>query len=162
MKEVLIYTDGACRGNPGPGGYGAILMFGPHKKTLIGGFRHTTNNRMEMLATIEALKALKTPCKVQMCTDSKYICDAINKDWVGKWKKKNWTRGKNESVKNKDLWLELCALLEIHQVEFIWVKGHADNVHNNEADALAVAASKDTGAFEVDAIFEKEAGLSFG
>jgi len=162
VKEVIIYTDGACRGNPGPGGYGVVLMAGANRKTLAGGYRHTTNNRMEMQATIVALEALKFPCKVQLCTDSKYICDAINKQWIVKWKQKNWTRGKNEKVKNSDLWKELEALLEVHEVQFIWVKGHSDNEYNNEADALAVAASKDTTTFEVDVEFEKTAGLNFG
>ena len=162
MKEVTIYTDGACRGNPGPGGYGAIMMYKGHRKELSGGFRHTTNNRMELLAVIESLKALKSSCKVNLYTDSKYISDAINKGWIIKWKTKNWMKSPMESVKNKDLWLELDKLRSIHNIGFFWVKGHSDNEYNNQADEIAVKASRDTPNLQIDTAFEEEAGLSFG
>jgi ribonuclease HI len=162
MKEIIVYTDGACRGNPGPGGYGAILLYKNHKKTISGGFRHTTNNRMEMLAVIESLKSLKVPCLVKLYTDSRYICDAINKGWINKWKTKNWLKSPMEPVKNRDLWQTLDGLRSIHTVQFNWVKGHSDNELNNEADEIAVMASKDTINLETDAEFEITAGLSFG
>lgn len=162
MKEVTIYTDGACRGNPGPGGYAAILIYQGRKKTISGGYRHTTNNRMEMLAVIEGLKALKEACKIQLFSDSKYICDAINKGWVTKWKKNKWRKKDAEKVKNADLWLQLDELLNDQQVKFIWVKAHSDNQLNNEADIAAVKASKKTAEFAIDTEFEKTSGLSFG
>lgn len=162
MKEVTIYTDGACRGNPGPGGYGTILLYKKHKKILQGGYRHTTNNRMEMLAIIEGLKSLKASCAVSIYTDSRYICDAINKGWINKWKRKNWLKAPMDPVKNQDLWKTLDGLRSIHTVQFNWVKGHSDNVLNNEADEIAVTASKDTLNFQTDLEFEKDAGLSFG
>ncbi len=161
-KEVIIYTDGACRGNPGPGGYGTILLYKNHKKILRGGFRHTTNNRMELLAVIEGLRSLKFICHVKVFTDSRYICDAINKGWLNKWKSKNWMRTPDDAIKNQDLWKDLDALIVKHKVEFNWVKGHSDNELNNEADEIAVLASKDTISLEIDAPFENEAGLSFG
>ena len=162
MKEVVIYTDGACRGNPGPGGYAAILIYRGRKKNVSGGFRHTTNNRMEMLGVIEGLNALKETCKVQLCSDSKYICDAINKGWVEKWKRTGWKRTASDEVKNADLWQRLDKILINHKVKFIWVKGHADNKLNNEADEAAVEASRQTSKFAIDTEFEKISGLSFG
>ena len=162
MKEVTIYTDGACRGNPGPGGYAAVLIYKGKKKTIKGGFRHTTNNRMELLGVIEGLKALKERCKVHIYSDSKYICDAINKGWINKWKQKGWMRTPNESVKNRDLFKELDHMFKQHHAQISWVKGHAGNELNNEADIAAVDASKETSKFAIDSEFEKISGLSFG
>ena len=141
MKKVLIYTDGACSGNPGPGGWGAILMYGSNKKELSGGEAMTTNNRMELTAAISALEALREPCEVELYTDSQYITNAINLGWLDSWQKRGWTR-KGGDVKNPDLWIKLAALLDLHSVKFIWVKGHAENEHNNRCDELAVAQSK--------------------
>lgn len=162
MKEVIIYTDGACRGNPGPGGYAAVLLYKGKKKTIKGGFRHTTNNRMELLGVIEGLKALKFKCKVHIFSDSKYICDAVNKGWIKKWKMKNWMRTPNEEVKNPDLFKELDHMFAQHDVKISWVKGHAGNELNDEADIAAVEASKETAKFQIDSEFEKVSGLSFG
>ena len=141
MKEVIIYTDGACSGNPGPGGWGAILRYGEQKKELSGGESMTTNNRMELTGVITALSALKEPCRVTLYTDSRYIVDAVNLGWLKGWKAKNWKK-KGGDVKNPDLWEKVCALLEIHDVTFVWVKGHADNPMNNRCDELAVMESK--------------------
>ncbi len=140
--DVIIYTDGACSGNPGPGGYGAILMYGKHKKELSGGEPETTNNRMELMGVITALRALTRPCQVQLYTDSQYIVNAIEKGWAKKWQKNNWMRNKKDPAMNPDLWEILLQLLEIHQVQFHWVKGHATNPYNNRCDELAVAESK--------------------
>ena len=137
MDNVTIYTDGACSGNPGPGGWAAILMAGQRKKELSGGERETTNNRMELLAVINALEALKRPCRVELFTDSQYIEKAINEGWLASWKKKGWRR-KGGEVKNLDLWQRLDHVLEEHQGAFNWVKGHADNEYNNRCDELAV------------------------
>ena len=141
MKEVIIYTDGACSGNPGPGGWGAILKYGEALKELSGGDGCTTNNRMELTAVISALKALKEPCSVKLHTDSQYIANATNEGWLRAWKAKGWKR-KGGEVKNLDLWQELSPLLELHNIEFIWVKGHAENEFNNRCDELAVMESK--------------------
>ncbi len=138
MKEVTIYTDGACSGNPGPGGWGAILQYGDVRKELSGGEAQTTNNRMELMGAISALSALNEPCMVALYTDSQYIANAINKGWLKGWKAKNWKR-KDGELKNIDLWQQLDALLTTHSVSFNWVKGHADNENNNRCDALAVA-----------------------
>ena len=142
MKQISIYTDGACSGNPGPGGWGAILLYAGQKKELSGGEAMTTNNRMELLGVITALEALKEPCVVALYTDSRYIVDAIQKRWVYKWRANGWMRNKDEAAKNPDLWEELLALLEKHKVTFHWVKGHADNPYNNRCDELAVAESR--------------------
>lgn len=141
MKTVHIYTDGACSGNPGPGGFGIVLLYGSGRKELSGGFELTTNNRMEMLAAIEGLKALKEPCIVKLYSDSKYLVDAINKGWVAKWQANNWMRNKKDSALNVDLWQELLEQLNVHEVEFIWVKGHAENTENNRCDQLAREAA---------------------
>ncbi len=140
MKYVEIYTDGACSGNPGAGGYGALLMYGSAKKELSQGYRMTTNNRMEMLAVIKALEALKEPCRVTLYSDSKYVIDAITKGWVAKWKQNGWQRNKKEKASNVDLWEAMLIQLERHDVTFQWVKGHADNPGNERCDALARAA----------------------
>ncbi len=142
MKSVTIYTDGACSGNPGPGGWGAILKYGRHEKELSGGEEITTNNRMELTAVITALEMLKEPCKVELYSDSRYVVDAVNLGWIKAWRAKGWKRSKNEEVKNPDLWERLLPLLEKHDVSFIWVKGHAETEYNNRCDALAVAESK--------------------
>jgi ribonuclease HI len=142
MKQISIYTDGACSGNPGPGGWGAVLMYGAQIKELSGGDKRTTNNRMELLAVINALTALTEPCEVTLYTDSKYVADAINKKWLDSWVKKNFTRPSSQGgdVKNPELWRALLPLLERHRVSFVWVKGHADNEWNNRCDELARGA----------------------
>lgn len=137
MKEVTIYTDGACSGNPGPGGWGAILEYKGKRRELSGGEAQTTNNRMELLAAISALEALKEPCAVTLYTDSQYFSKAINDGWLVGWKKKGWRR-KDGPLKNPDLWQTLDALLAQHEVTVVWVKGHADNEGNNRCDELAV------------------------
>lgn len=137
MKTVTIYTDGACSGNPGPGGYGAVLLYGGARKELSGGYRMTTNNRMEILAVIKGLEALKEPCRVLLYSDSKYVVDAIEKGWVAKWRQNGWMRNKKERALNADLWEQMIVLLEKHQVSFHWVKGHADNPENERCDELA-------------------------
>ncbi len=136
MKEVLIYTDGACSGNPGPGGWGAILRYGAREKELSGGEAMTTNNRMELTAAIRALEALRESCRVELYTDSQYLEKAINEGWLKNWKVKGWT--KKGGLKNAELWQQLDALLQRHEVRLHWVKGHADNPYNNRCDALAV------------------------
>ena len=141
MKTVTMYTDGACSGNPGPGGWGCILMYGVYKKELSGGEAQTTNNRMELTGVIAGLQALKEPCVVDLYSDSKYLVDAFNQHWIDSWLKKNWKRGKNEDVKNVDLWKRLLKAKEQHQVSFHWVKGHADNPLNERCDQLATSAA---------------------
>ena len=142
MKNVTIYTDGACSGNPGPGGWGAILRCGEHEKELSGGAQETTNNRMELTAVISALKLLKEPCEVELWSDSKYVVDAVDKGWVYGWQKKGWRKADNKSALNVDLWEELLPLLKTHDVRWHWVKGHAENEYNNRCDAMAVAESR--------------------
>jgi ribonuclease HI len=141
MKKVTIYSDGACSGNPGPGGYGTILVFGKIEKELSEGFESTTNNRMELLGAIAGLEALKEPCRVNIVSDSKYLCDAVTKGWVYTWKKKGWMRAKNEPAANPDLWERLLKLLEIHEVTFVWVKGHNGHPYNERCDELATASA---------------------
>ena len=138
MKQVSIYTDGACSGNPGPGGWGAILIYKETRRELSGGEAETTNNRMELTGVITALQTLKEPCEVTLYTDSQYIVNAINKKWLAGWKAKNWKR-KDGELKNIDLWQALDRLLSVHSVTFNWVKGHAENELNNRCDALAVS-----------------------
>lgn len=137
MKQITIYTDGACSGNPGPGGWGAILLYKDTIRELSGGERQTTNNRMELMGAISSLSALKEACEVDLYTDSQYIANAINKGWLQGWKAKNWKR-KDGELKNVDLWQEIDKLLSLHTVTFHWVKGHADNKYNNRCDELAV------------------------
>ncbi|MFZ5591694.1 MAG: ribonuclease HI [Bacillota bacterium] len=142
LPQVEIYTDGACTGNPGPGGYGVILKYGDRIKELSGGFALTTNNRMEILAAIVGLEALKRPCQVTLFSDSRYLVDAVNQSWVERWRRYGWKKGKNgEPAKNVDLWQRLLPLLEKHRVTLVWVKGHADNHYNNRCDQLAVQAA---------------------
>ncbi|MDD4716463.1 MAG: ribonuclease HI [Oscillospiraceae bacterium] len=142
MKSVTIYTDGACSGNPGPGGWGAILRYNGMERELSGGAAETTNNRMELMGAISALEALKEPCAVVLYTDSQYLVNAVEKGWAMRWQKNGWMRNKKEKALNPDLWARLLALLEKHDVSFHWVKGHAENDYNNRCDALAVAQSK--------------------
>lgn len=143
IPNVEIYTDGACSGNPGVGGWASVLLYEQHKKELYGNDKETTNNRMELTAVIEALKALKRPCNVTLYSDSKYVIDSINKDWVYKWKANNWIKSDRKPALNTDLWKELLTLLEVHRVKFVWVKGHNGNEYNERCDELAVKAIKE-------------------
>ena len=138
MKKVQLYTDGACRGNPGKGGWGAILVYGAYEKELSGGERETTNTRMELTAAIKGLSALKEPCEVTLYSDSKYIVDAYLNGWVDSWQAAGWRRGREE-LKNPDLWERLYALTNIHKVSFVWVKGHNGHEYNERCDRLATA-----------------------
>ncbi len=142
MEEVIIYTDGACSGNPGPGGWGAVLMYKENKKEISGGSSSTTNNIMELTAVIEALKLLKFECNVKLYSDSAYVVNAFNQKWIYGWIKRGWKTSGNEQVKNKELWQELYDLTKKHNVEFIKVKGHSDNEYNNRCDELARNAIK--------------------
>ena len=142
MKTVNIYTDGACSGNPGPGGWGAVLRYAGVEKELSGGEAETTNNRMELSAVIAGLSALKEPCKVTLCTDSKYVADGIEKGWAASWKQKGWRKGDGKPALNPDLWDKLLSLLEVHEVEIIWIKGHNGHPENERCDKLAVEESK--------------------
>ena len=142
MEEVIIYTDGACSGNPGPGGWGSILMYKDNKKEISGGKEDTTNNVMELTAVIEGVKLLKFPCKVKIYSDSAYVVNAFNQKWIYGWLKNGWKNASKEPVKNKELWQELYDLTKVHVVEFIKVKGHADNEYNNRCDELARNAIK--------------------
>jgi len=139
MKTVTIYTDGACSGNPGPGGWGSILMYNGHKKELSGGEANTTNNRMELTGVIEALKALKEPCIVELYSDSKYVIDALSKGWAVSWRSKGWKKADKKPALNVDLWTVLLDLAEAHELNCHWVKGHAENEYNNRCDELAVS-----------------------
>ena len=141
-KQVELFTDGACSGNPGPGGWGAILRFGTKQKELSGGEKHTTNNRMELTAVIEGLLALKEPCNVILTTDSKYVADGIGRGWAANWKKNGWRKADKKPALNPDLWDELLRLCDIHTLSINWIKGHAGHTENERCDALAVAESK--------------------
>ena len=138
MKDVIIYTDGACSGNPGPGGYSAILIYNGIEKEISGGSKDTTNNKMELMGVIEGLKILKEPCNVKLYSDSAYIVNSINNGWLNSWQKNNWIKSDKSKVKNIDLWNELIKLMEYHKITFIKVKGHSDNEYNNRCDKLAV------------------------
>lgn len=142
MKRVELYTDGSCSGNPGPGGWGAILIYQGLEKELSGGAPATTNNRMELTGAIQGLAALKEPCQVELYTDSQYIASAINQHWLENWKKRGWRKADKSPVLNQELWQQLDQQLSRHQVTFHWVKGHADNAYNNRCDALAVAQTQ--------------------
>ena len=139
MKEVTLYTDGACSGNPGPGGWGAILVYGGREKELSGGERDTTNNRMELSAVIEGLAALKESCHVTVVTDSQYVYNGVTKGWAASWRAKGWRKADGSPALNQDLWEKLLALLERHRVEFNWVRGHSGHPENERCDRLAVA-----------------------
>lgn len=141
MKTVTLYTDGACSGNPGPGGWGAILSYNGVEKELSGGEANTTNNRMELLAVISGLEALKEPCCVELYSDSKYVIDGLSKGWAVSWRKNNWRKADKKPALNPDLWERLLDLVEKHRLSYHWVKGHADNPYNNRCDQLAVAES---------------------
>jgi ribonuclease HI len=141
-QEIIIYTDGASLGNPGPGGYGIVIIDGKQRRELSGGYRNTTNNRMELLATIEALQTLKKPSKVILYSDSRYVVDAINKGWAVRWRAKGWKRNKREKALNPDLWEILLKLITKHEVTFQWLRGHAGHKENECADRLAVLAAK--------------------
>lgn len=142
MEEIKIYTDGACSGNPGPGGWGAILMYKENKKEISGSNPNTTNNIMEMTAVIEALKLLKYPCVVKLYSDSAYVVNAFEKGWIYNWRKNNWKTADKKPVKNQELWEELYSLSQTHKINFIKVKGHSDNEYNNRCDELARNAIK--------------------
>ena len=142
MKQVTIYTDGACSGNPGPGGWGAVLLYGTHRKEISGGEAATTNNRMELTAVIAALSLLKESCIVELYSDSKYVIDALEKGWARGWKKRGWVKSDKNPALNPDLWQQLLELVDRHQLHYHWVKGHAENPENNRCDQMAVAESK--------------------
>lgn len=155
LKHVVIYTDGACSGNPGPGGYGVVMLHGEHRKELSGGFRRTTNNRMELLGAIEGLRALKDRCSVKLHTDSQYVVNAIEKGWAAKWKANGWMRNKKDKAINPDLWEQLLTLCKQHKVEVVWVRGHSGNIENERCDVLAVAAAQQRN-LPADEIYERE------
>ena len=138
MKKIELFTDGACSGNPGPGGWGAILRYNGHEKELCGGEKETTNNRMELTAVIEGLSALKEPCEIELFTDSKYVCDAVVKRWVYSWKANGWKKADKKPALNVDLWKKLLELIDTHKVNFNWIKGHAGHPENERCDTLAV------------------------
>ncbi|PHJ37315.1 ribonuclease H [Desulforamulus profundi] len=142
LKNVTIYTDGACSGNPGPGGYGVVMLYKDHRKEMSAGFRDTTNNRMEILAAIVGLESLQERCNVTIYTDSQYLINAIEKGWAKKWRANGWMRNKKEPALNADLWERLLKLCERHNVKFVWVRGHSGNPENERCDRLAVEASK--------------------
>ena len=142
MKQVTIYTDGACSGNPGPGGWGAVLLYGAHRRELSCGEAQTTNNRMELTAVIEALALLKEPCIVELWSDSKYVIDGLSKGWAKGWQKRGWIKSDKKPALNPDLWERLLALCDVHTLHYHWVKGHADTAENNRCDEMAVAQSR--------------------
>ncbi len=142
LKPVTIYTDGACTGNPGPGGYGVVLIYGDVRKELSGGFRLTTNNRMELMGAIAGLSALKFPCQVTLYSDSKYVVDAMTQGWARRWRANDWKRNKTDKAINPDLWAQLLDLCDQHQVTFHWVRGHAGDPENERCDRLAVEAAQ--------------------
>jgi ribonuclease HI len=143
MKHVTLYTDGACSNNPGPGGYGTVLIYDSHRKELSKGYLKTTNNRMEIMAAIAGLEALKEPCQVTLYSDSQYLVNAIEKGWAERWQANGWMRNKKERAVNPDLWQRLLKLCEIHRVKFEWVRGHAGHDENERCDALATSAVRD-------------------
>lgn len=155
-SRVILYTDGACSGNPGRGGYGTLMVHGPHRRELSGGFRRTTNNRMELLAVIKGLEALRRACAASVYTDSNYIVQAVNQGWARRWRANGWKRNKKDRAENPDLWERLLALCEIHDVTFHWVRGHAGHTENEYVDGLAVAASQGPD-LAVDEQYEKGA-----
>ncbi len=155
MKHVTIYTDGACIGNPGPGGYGAVLLYEGNRQELSGGYRRTTNNRMEIRAVLAGLRSLKEPCRVTVFSDSRYVVDAMSKGWAESWRDKGWRKRDKTPALNPDLWEEMLDLSERHQVEFRWVKGHAGDPENERCDELAVAAASG-GDLAHDEVYEKK------
>ena len=159
MAKVTIYTDGACSGNPGPGGYGVVLLSGAHRKELAQGYHRTTNNRMELMALIAGLELLTRPCEVTLFSDSRYVVDAIEKGWARSWKSRGWKKADKNPAVNADLWARALLVLERHRVALRWVRGHASCVENNRCDALAVAAAKSAGRIADDG-YEAAARLS--
>lgn len=157
MKEIEIFTDGSCHGNPGPGGFGVIMQYQGNEKIIKQAYSLSTNNRMELLAVVTALEILKEPCEITLTSDSKYVTDAINKNWLPGWVKKGW-RNSTGPLPNKDLWERLVNLLNIHKVTFVWVKGHASHPENNRCDALANEAIAE-GKFEIDANYLISKGI---
>jgi ribonuclease HI len=153
-KEVQVYTDGACLGNPGPGGFGVVLLYKGHRKELSGGFRLTTNNRMELLAVIKGLEALKEPCRVDLYSDSQYVVNGIEKGWARGWRRRGWRRSTGEPTVNPDLWARILELLDLHTVKLHWVRGHAGNVENERADQLAFGAAGGND-LDVDQAYER-------
>jgi ribonuclease HI len=156
MKKVTIYTDGGCSPNPGPGGYGIVLIFGEHRREISGGFRKTTNNRMELTAAIRGLQALKEPCHVTLYSDSQYVVNGISKGWAKRWKSKGWVLSDKRPAENVDLWEELLRLCDMHMVGFEWVRGHSGNSENECCDRLAGGASRGTD-LPIDATYERNA-----
>ncbi|HIK37757.1 MAG: ribonuclease HI [Geminocystis sp.] len=154
LPQVEIYTDGSCLNNPGKGGYAAILIYGSHRKEIYGGYRYTTNNRMEIMAVIQGLKALKRPCRVNLYTDSQYVVNAMTKGWVEKWQKNNWRRSAHEKAKNVDLWQELLRVSKPHHVNYIWVRGHAGHPENERCDYLAHQAAMGSNLAEDEGLEE--------
>lgn len=145
MKQIEIFTDGACSGNPGPGGWGAVLRYKQHEKELSGGEAETTNNRMELTALIAALEQLKEPCKITLCSDSKYVIDGLEKGWAKGWRARGWKKADKSPALNPDLWEKLLNLTEGHVIHYKWIKGHAGHPENERCDRLAVAESKKFG-----------------
>ncbi|MBE2234107.1 MAG: ribonuclease HI [Anaerolinea sp.] len=152
--QVTIYTDGGALGNPGPGGYGVVMLYNQHRKELSGGFRLTTNNRMELMAAISALEKLNTACDVTLYTDSRYVADSINLGWAKRWRANGWRKNKTEAALNPDLWERLLNALAQHQVRVLWVRGHAGNVENERCDQLSVAAARQPN-LPVDEVYEQ-------
>ena len=159
LKIVTIYTDGGCLGNPGPGGYGVILLHGSRRKELSGGFRRTTNNRMELMAAIRGLEALKHPCRVTLYSDSEYVVNAMEQGWARRWHDNGWMRNKKDKAVNPDLWERLLELCEIHRVSFKWVRGHAGTPENERCDKLAQDAARGE-RLAIDAAYEKNGALN--
>lgn len=157
LKEITIYTDGYCKPNPGVGGYGAVLIYGEHENELMGGYRNTTNNRMELMAPIMALKALKERCQVTVHSDSKYVVDAISQGWAQRWQSRGWKRNKKERAINPDLWEQLLFECERHEVEFKWVKGHAGIPGNERADRLSEEGARQP-ELQLDELYEASVG----
>jgi ribonuclease HI len=155
VKQVEIFTDGACRRNPGPGGYGVVLVHDSGRREISAGFRLTTNNRMEILAAIAGLEALKEPCRVRLYSDSQYLVNAIEKGWAARWRANGWMRNRREPAVNPDLWERLLELCRMHQVQFLWVRGHAGHPENERCDRLATAAADGTD-LAVDEAYERD------
>ena len=156
LKEVEIFTDGSCRGNPGPGGYGVILRSGSNCKELSGGFSRTTNNRMELFAAIAGLEALRGPCRVKLFSDSKYLVHALTRGWLRRWKDLGWCRGRGQRLRNEDLWKRLDMARQPHEVAWRWVKGHAGHADNERCDQLAVQAAEGSGQVEDEGYLHEE------
>ena len=155
MKKVILYSDGACSGNPGKGGWGSILEFNGTRKEFSGGYKNSTNNRMELMGIIEPIRLLKEPCEIEIYTDSKYVVNSINKKWIHGWVKRGWKRSDNEAVKNTDLWKLMLDLLEVHQLKFHWVRGHNEHEENERCDELAIAARMESD-LEDDIEYDKQ------